>query len=107
MSAHHTITSTSSRVLHIVFIALTPGKNVEVYELSVDAISSTGTATVVNVKDSTGNSRLVKIKDMDWALGSPIFRANIDGAPRVIQCLATEILGWVILLVGLEFLMHN
>lgn len=71
------------------------GAKAESFELTVDAASN-GTSTVVNVTDTSkggGPARVVKIKDIDWQLGSPIFRATMDGVLRTIQCLGTETLG--------------
>lgn len=71
-----------------------------VFEISVDE-ASTGAATVVKVKGPLGDgeasdaSRMVTIKDIDWELGEPIFRAAFDGAPRTLQCLGTDTLGCV------------
>lgn len=69
-----------------------------VFEVSVDE-ASTGAATVVKVKGPDGGegdaARVVTIKDIDWELGEPIFRASFDGALRTLQCLGTDTLGCV------------
>ena len=74
-------------------------KEAEVYELAVDE-SSTETATAIRITDMEGNARVVKVKDIDWELGEPIFRAHMDGATRTLQCLATETLGYRLLFGG-------
>jgi hypothetical protein len=70
------------------------GASAETYELTVDAASN-GTSTVVNIKDSSGSVRVVKIKDIDYTLGAPLFRATMDGSPRTVQCLGSSTLGYV------------
>lgn len=81
------------------FVHLGKGAAARVYEVSVDEASN-GTATVVKVTgpgEAGGEeaARVVTIKDIDWELGEPIFRASFDGALRTLQCLGTDTLGWV------------
>lgn len=68
------------------------GKNPEAYSVDIDS-SSDEKGTLVHITDSTGNKRAIKISDIDWQLGSPLFKASIDGAPRVVQSLASTVTG--------------
>ncbi len=71
------------------------GKNEpEVFELAVDPAASTETATVIRLTDAAGMSRTVTVKDIDWELGEPLFKAHMDGELRTLQCLSTQTLGY-------------
>lgn len=39
-------------------------------------------------------ARSVTVKDIDWELGEPLFRAHMDGGLRTLQCLKTHTLGY-------------
>lgn len=71
------------------------GKEGEVFELAVDPAASTETATVIRITPKEGGmARSVTVKDIDWELGEPLFRAHMDGGLRTLQCLKTHTLGY-------------
>jgi hypothetical protein len=73
------------------------GKETETYEAVVDD-SSDQTTTVVKITShengvAKGPARPLKIKDIDWHLGSALFHANLEGTHRTIQYLHSDAFG--------------
>jgi propionyl-CoA carboxylase alpha chain len=80
-------------------------KEKEVYEVTIDPAASTESDTVIRVVPLTEGmekgkkskevcSQTVTVRDIDWELGVPLFRAHMDGGLRTLQCLASRTLGY-------------